>query len=138
MIAHYFPGSWATIVGIVINIFAVVTSFFGVFLAFKEACRGLMMNLLERKFEAHKINTKLVDKFTTAFIILIAWGAVALNLPILSFTSICSPIFGIVGCLIPAYLVYQVPSLHKYKGTATNLIIVTGVLLCISPLLAFI
>ncbi len=138
MIAHYLPGSWATIVGIIINIFAVVTSFFGVFLAFKEACRGLMMNLLERKFEVHKINTKLVDKFITAFIILIAWGAVALNLPILSFTSICSPIFGIVGCLIPAYLVYQVPSLHKYKGTATNLIIATGVLLCISPLLAFI
>ncbi len=62
MIAHYLPGSWATIVGIIINIFAVVTSFFGVFLAFKEACRGLMMNLLERKFEVHKINTKLVDK----------------------------------------------------------------------------
>ncbi len=138
MIAHYFPGSWATIVGIVINIFAVVTSFFGVFLAFKEACRGLAMNILERKFESHKINTKLVDKFTTLFIILVAWGAVALNLPILSFTSICSPIFGIVGCLIPAYLVYQVPQLHQYKGIATNLIIVTGVLLCISPLLAFI
>ncbi|OBU25794.1 hypothetical protein AYY22_19790 [Photobacterium kishitanii] len=138
MIAHYFPGSWATIVGIVINIFAVVTSFFGVFLAFKEACRGLTMNVLERKFESHKINTKLVDKFTTLFIILVAWGAVALNLPILSFTSICSPIFGIVGCLIPAYLVYQVPQLHQYKGIATNLIIVTGVLLCISPLLAFI
>ena len=84
------------------------------------------------------INTALVDKFTTVFIVLIAWGAVTLNLPILSFTSICSPIFGIVGCLIPAYLVYQVPALHKYKGTATNLIIVTGVLLCISPLLAFI
>ena len=138
MIAHYFPGSSATIVGIVINLFAVVTSFFGVFLAFKEACRGLAMNVLERKFKTNNINTALVDKFTTVFIVLIAWGAVTLNLPILSFTSICSPIFGIVGCLIPAYLVYQVPALHKYKGTATNLIIVTGVLLCISPLLAFI
>ncbi len=138
MIAHYFPGSSATIVGIVINIFAVVTSFFGVFLAFKEACRGLAMNVLERKFETSKISRELVDKITTVFIILVAWGAVALNLPILSFTSICSPIFGIVGCLIPAYLVYQVPHLHKYKGTATNLIIVTGILLCISPLLAFV
>ncbi|WP_158260230.1 amino acid permease [Photobacterium sp. GB-1] len=137
MIAHYFPGSWATIVGIVINIFAVVTSFFGVFLAFKEACKGLAMNMLERKYAHHDINTELVNKLTTVFIILIAWAAVALNLPILSFTSICSPIFGIVGCLIPAYLVYKVPSLNKYKGTATYLIILTGILLCISPLLAF-
>ncbi len=137
MIAHYFPGSWATIVGIVINIFAVVTSFFGVFLAFKEACKGLAMNILERKYAHEEINTELVNKLTTVFIILIAWTAVALNLPILSFTSICSPIFGIVGCLIPAYLVYKVPTLNKYKGTATYLIIITGILLCISPLLAF-
>ncbi|KJG27140.1 membrane protein [Photobacterium angustum] len=138
MIAHYFPGSWATIVGIVINIFAVVTSFFGVFLAFKEACKGLAMNILERRYDHHKINTNLVNKLTTVFIILVAWTAVALNLPILSFTSICSPIFGIVGCLIPAYLVYKVPTLNKYKGAATYLIIITGILLCISPLLAFI
>ncbi len=137
MIAHYFPGSWATIVGIVINIFAVVTSFFGVFLAFKEACKGLAMNILERKYAHEEINTELVNKLTTVFIILIAWTAVALNLPILSFTSICSPIFGIVGCLIPAYLVYKVTTLNKYKGTATYLIIITGILLCISPLLAF-
>ncbi|HIF9130865.1 TPA: hypothetical protein ACX6SH_004106 [Photobacterium damselae] len=137
IIAHYFPGSWATITGIVINIFAVVTSFFGVFLAFQEACRGLAMNLLQRKFEESQINRQLVNKLVTVFIILLAWSAVALNAPILSFTSICSPIFGLVGCLIPAYLVYKVPSLHKYKGVATNLIIITGILLCISPLLAF-
>ncbi|HIF9421121.1 TPA: hypothetical protein ACX6SA_001179 [Photobacterium damselae] len=137
IIAHYFPGSWATITGIVINIFAVVTSFFGVFLAFQEACRGLAMNLLLRKFEESQINRQLVNKLVTVFIILLAWSAVALNAPILSFTSICSPIFGLVGCLIPAYLVYKVPSLHKYKGVATNLIIITGILLCISPLLAF-
>ncbi|HHX5938566.1 TPA: amino acid permease, partial [Escherichia coli] len=54
-----------------------------------------------------------------------------------SFTSICSPIFGMVGCLIPAWLVYKVPALHKYKGMSLYLIIVTGLLLCVSPFLAF-
>ncbi|WP_439333138.1 hypothetical protein [Vibrio sinensis] len=137
IIAHYFPGSWATVAGIVINIFAVVTSFFGVFLAFQEACRGLAMNILLRSRKESDINKNLVNKLVTVFIILLAWSAIALNAPILSFTSICSPIFGMVGCLIPAYLVYKVPHLNKYKGAATNLIIVTGILLCISPLLAF-
>ncbi|MGS0674421.1 hypothetical protein [Shewanella sp. 0m-4] len=137
IIAQYFPGSWATVTGIVINIFAVVTSFFGVFLAFQEACRGLAMNVLLRSRKESQINKELVNKLITVFIILLAWSAIALNAPILSFTSICSPIFGLVGCLIPAYLVYKVPHLNKYKGWATNLIIVTGVLLCISPLLAF-
>ncbi len=137
IIAQYFPGSWATITGIVINIFAVVTSFFGVFLAFQEACRGLVMNVLLRKMDEDKINKALMNKLVTVFIILFAWLAIALNAPILSFTSICSPVFGMVGCLIPAYLVYKVPHLNKYKGLATNLIIMTGILLCISPLLAF-
>ncbi|MGF1715875.1 amino acid permease [Photobacterium chitinilyticum] len=138
IIAHYFPGSWATIAGIVINIFAVVTSFFGVFLAFKEACTGLCMNMLLRKYKESQIDKNLVNKLVVVFIILIAWGAIAINAPILSFTSICSPVFGLVGCLIPAYLVYKVPHLAKYKGMATNMIIVTGILLCISPILAFI
>lgn len=138
IIAHYYSGSWATITGIVINIFAVVTSFFGVFLAFREACKGLAMNLLLRKYKAEDINEDLVSKGVVVFIILLAWSAIALNAPILSFTSICSPVFGMVGCLIPAYLVHKVPELHQYKGMATNMIIATGILLCISPLLAFI
>ncbi|ROS04686.1 serine transporter [Sinobacterium caligoides] len=137
MIGEHMPGSFVTVVGVIVNIFAVVTSFFGVFLAFKEACRGIVMNLLKRKYEEEQINVALVEKLVIVFIILLAWSSVALNLPILSFTSICSPIFGIVGCLIPAYLVHATPSLHKYKGTSTNLIIGTGILLCISPLLAF-
>ncbi len=137
IIAKYFPGSWATIAGIVINIFAVVTSFFGVFLAFKEACKGLAMNVILRKYDESQVDEKLISKLVTVFIILLAWGAIAVNAPILSFTSICSPVFGLVGCLIPAYLVYQVPHLAKYKGMATNMIIITGVLLCISPFLAF-
>lgn len=137
IIAKYFPGSWATIAGIVINIFAVVTSFFGVFLAFKEACTGLAMNVILRKYDESQVDAKLISKLVTVFIILLAWGAIAINAPILSFTSICSPVFGLVGCLIPAYLVYRVPHLAKYKGMATNMIIITGVLLCISPFLAF-
>ncbi|MCP3943403.1 MAG: hypothetical protein GY710_18225 [Desulfobacteraceae bacterium] len=137
IIAHYFPGSWATITGVVINIFAIVTSFFGVFLAFQEACRGLLMNVLLRRMDESQINKDLVNKLVSVFIILFAWAAISLNVPILSFTSICSPVFGMVGCLIPAYLVYKVPHLNKYKGFSTNLIIITGILLCISPLLAF-
>ncbi|MDV5170378.1 hypothetical protein [Photobacterium rosenbergii] len=138
IIAHYYSGSWATVAGIVINIFAVVTSFFGVFLAFREACKGLAMNILLRKYREEEINKEWVNKGVITFIILLAWSAIALNAPILSFTSICSPVFGLVGCLIPAYLVYKVPSLHKYKGPATYMIIATGILLCISPILAFI
>ena len=71
------------------------------------------------------------------FAVLVAWGAIVLNAPVLSFTSICSPIFGMIGCLIPSYLVLRVKSLHELRGPGLILIIFAGVLLIISPFLAF-
>ena len=121
----------------ILNIFAVMTAFFGVYLGFREATQGIVMNVLRRKMPAEKINETLVQRGIMVFAILLAWGAIVLNAPVLSFTSICSPIFGMVGCLIPAWLVYKVPALHKYKGASLYLIIVTGLLLCVSPFLAF-
>lgn len=137
IVAQFFPGSWATYVGMILNIFAVMTAFFGVYLGFREATQGIVMNLLARLMPEEKINQNYVQKGIMIAAILLAWGAIVLNAPVLSFTSICSPIFGLVGCLIPAYLVYKVPMLHKYKGIALYVIIITGILLCISPFLAF-
>lgn len=137
IVAQFFPGSWATYVGMILNIFAVMTAFFGVYLGFREATQGIVMNLLARIMPEEKINQNYVQKGIMVAAILLAWGAIVLNAPVLSFTSICSPIFGLVGCLIPAYLVYKVPMLHKYKGIALYIIIITGLLLCVSPFLAF-
>jgi amino acid permease len=128
---------WVKIVSVILNIFAVMTAFFGVYLGFREATQGIVMNVLRRYMPAEKINEIFVQRGIMIFAILLAWSAIVLNAPVLSFTSICSPIFGMVGCLIPAWLVYKVPSLHKYKGASLYLIIITGLLLCVSPFLAF-
>lgn len=95
------------------------------------------MNVLRRKMPTEKINESTVQRGIMLFAILLAWSAIVLNAPVLSFTSICSPIFGMVGCLIPAWLVYKVPALHKYKGVSLVIIVITGLLLCVSPFLAF-
>lgn len=129
--------AWVKVVSVILNIFAVMTAFFGVYLGFREATQGIVMNILRRKIPAEKINENLVQRGIMIFAILLAWSAIVLNAPVLSFTSICSQIFGMVGCLIPAWLVYKVPALHKYKGMSLYLIIVTGLLLCVSPFLAF-
>ncbi len=135
--AKFFPGGWVTVVSVMLNIFAVMTAFFGVYLGFREATQGIVMNILQRMMPVERIKESWVKNGIMVFAVLLAWGAIILNAPVLSFTSICSPIFGMVGCLIPAYLVYKVPMLHKYKGTSLYLIIFTGFLLCISPFLAF-
>ncbi|MFB2643931.1 hypothetical protein ACE02D_16710 [Shewanella bicestrii] len=137
MVAQGMPGQTLKLLSLTLNIFAVMTAYFGVYLGFREACQGLTMNMLRRVMPEERINKSLVGYGIMIFTILLSWGAIVLNAPVLSFTSICSPIFGLVGCLIPAYLVYQVPALHKYKGGSLYIIIVTGLLLCVSPLLAF-
>lgn len=126
---------FVTPVGVLLNIFSLVTAFFGVYLGFRDAVQGLIINFLTRFIPEEKINKKLLQRGIIIFTVLIAWGAIVLNLPVLMFTSICSPIFGLVGCLIPAYLVIRVPSLHRYKGFALWVIIITGLLLCVSPFL---
>jgi len=137
ILGTFYGGAWVTWAGVIINIFAIVSSFMACFIGFREACKGIALNLLRRKMSEDDISIKAVDGGVVIFTIALCWGAVASNAPILSFTSVCSPIFGIVGCLLPAYLVYKMPHLHHYKGTATNIIIITGILLCISPILAF-
>ncbi|ABI39862.1 putative HAAAP family transport protein [Shewanella sp. MR-4] len=137
MVAQGMPGQTLKLLSLTLNIFAVMTAYFGVYLGFREACQGLTMNMLRRVMPEERINKSLVGYGIMIFTILLSWGAIVLNAPVLSFTSICSPIFGLVGCLIPAYLVYRVPALHKYKGVSLYIIIITGLLLCISPLLAF-
>ncbi len=132
------PGSMVVqIMTLVLNIFAVMTAFFSVFLGFREACLGLAVNALGRVMPEERIRKDLLDKGVLVFTVLIAWGVIVLNAPVLSFTSICSPIFGLIGCLIPAYLVYRVPELHRFKGATLYLIIAAGILLMVSPFLAF-
>ena len=39
-----------------------LTAFFGVYLGFREATQGIVMNILRRKLSAEKINEKLIEK----------------------------------------------------------------------------
>ena len=137
ILAKHVPGMTIPIIGIIIGIFAVMTSFFGVLLGFYEACVGLSINIFFRKKPREQVNMKVLSKFIILFTILVAWSAAVLNFPILYFTSICSPIFGIIGCFIPVILVYRTENLRKYRGFVAYIIVVTGVLLVISPFLAF-
>ncbi len=142
MVASMMSGSGARsttvqVLSLILNIFAVMTAFFSVFLGFREACHGIAMNLMRRVMPEGRISESLVGRGILVFAVLLAWGAVLQDFPVLAFTSICSPIFALIGCLIPAYLVYRVPELHRYKGLSLYIIIATGILLFVSPFLAF-
>ena len=137
IIAKVIPGVTVPAMGVALDLCAVMTSFFGVMLGFHEACIGLTINTMYSDVPRKQINLKKISFFVTIFIIIVAWLAAVSNFPILYFTSICSPIFGIIGCFIPVLLVYKSDRLTKYRGWLTYVVIITGILLFISPFLAF-
>ncbi|WP_141920175.1 amino acid permease [Zymomonas mobilis] len=133
IMAQIFPASSVGIIGVILNIFAVMTAFFGVYLGFREACVGIFTTIWSRWISSEKLQGNWLPYGVMAFAVLLAWGAVIVNLPVLSFTTFCSPIFGVIGCLIPVWLVMKRPALTKYRGAGLVFIAIIGVLLCLSP-----
>ena len=137
IMAKVIPGILVPAMGVILDICAVMTSFFGVLLGFHEACVGLSISIFMKNKSREHINMQKLSGCVIGFIVLVAWGSTLLNVPILYFTSICSPIFAIIGCFIPVILVYRSDQLKKYRGIQSFIVILTGILLVISPFLAF-
>ncbi len=132
--AQEMDGETIKILGLILNIFAIMTAFFSVFLGFRESCQGIAMNLLSRIMEPARIRRDWVRQGTLVFGVLVAWGAVVLNLPVLRLLTYMGPIMGIIGCFIPAYLVYKVDFLKRFRTPVLWGILITGILLTVSPL----
>lgn len=138
LMAKAVPGTLVPALGVMIDISAVTTSFFGVLLGLHEACVGLYMNLFLGGRPKETVNMKKISAGIVGLIVLLGWIATIIDFPILYFTSICSPIFAIIGCFIPVLLVYKADSLAKYRGPQAWIIVATGVLLVLSPLFALV
>lgn len=132
------PGGLVPALGVTIDICAVTTSFFGVLLGLHEACVGLYLSLFAKGRSKESINMTKLSAGIVGLIVLLGWLATIVDFPILYFTSICSPIFAIIGCFIPVLLVYKVDALARYRGLRSWIIILTGVLLVLSPLFALV
>jgi len=137
IVAKIFPGEVVRAMSVVLNVFAIVTAFFGIFLGFQEAMKGIFINVLSRFIDEISINEKAIDIGVSVFIVLLLWVWVLTHFPILLLQQIGSPVYGIVSCIIPCYLVFKVPQLRKYYSWRVLFISATGVLLCLSPFFKF-
>lgn len=130
-------GNTLKILSFVLNIFAVMSAFFGIFLGFKESCQGIALNILRRFIPEERINKTILSYSILVFAILLAWGVISLNLPILLLLKYYGAIIALVACIIPVFLVYRVPFLRKYRRPSLLLIILIGLLLIMSPILEY-
>lgn len=136
--AQVIPGHIIHITSTVLNIFAVLTAFFGIYLGFHEAIKGIILNLLSRIIDTKKINSRMLTLAICAFIVITLTIWVSFRVSVLVFFQLGSPLYGIVSCLIPFFLIYKVAQLEKLRGFKAWLILLYGILLCLSPLLKLI
>lgn len=124
------------IIGIFINICAVLAAFLSIITGMREGVRGVLLNILHSTNKDSVIlRGSMLEISIAVIIILMTWLSIVFQVPIYRLVPLCGPIFGIIGCLMPAYLVYKVPMLNKYKGLTIFYIVYVGIILCISPIL---
>lgn len=123
------------IIGIFINICAVLAAFLSIITGMREGVRGILLGILRGVNKSSMEHSKAFEICIALVIILMTWLSIVFQVPIYHLVPLCGPIFGIIGCLMPAYLVYKVPMLNKYKGLTVYYIVYVGIILCISPIL---
>jgi len=133
LLAKVNKGVFLRILELILDIFAVMTSFFSIYLSLRETLVCEFSRIYKR-FKKPILSTHNKFKYIIPILLITVGVTVILtNAPILVFTTICSPIFGIVGCLIPALLVIKLPELKKYRNPRLGFVILIGILLCMAP-----
>lgn len=132
------PGNLVNILSVTLNIFAILTAFFSIYLGFKEAVMGLVVNIISRISSASNVNRGLLSTMIVVSIIMFLWAWVSFDISVMLLMQVSGPIFGLVACLIPFYLVTKVSALENLRAKKNYYVAFYGVLLCISPLLKFV
>ncbi|SIT39077.1 transporter [Paraburkholderia piptadeniae] len=134
IVAKVMPGAWVKAMSVMLDIFAIVSAFFGIYLGFNEAVRGIVLNMSARFVRTEYLNKSAVDVGVTCAIVLMLWVWVSANFSTMLILQLTGPTYGITTCLVPSYLAWRVPSLRNLRGGAVYFVFLYGLLLMVSPL----
>ena len=132
------PGNLINILSVTLNIFAILTAFFSIYLGFKEAIVGLAVNMISRISGNEDINRGLLSTIIAVAIVVFLWIWVRFDFSVMLLMQIAGPVFGLVACLIPFYMVKKVSALENLRAGKNYYVAFYGMLLCISPFLKFV
>lgn len=137
IVAQVMPGAWVKIMSLLLNIFAIMSAFFGIYLGFHEAVKGVTANLLTRVVPRNSINKVILGRSVAIGIIVFLWIWITANFSSMLILQLTVPIFGITACLVPFYLVRKVKSLNNLRKPSNYYVAIYGLLLIASPLFKF-
>ena len=129
-------GTLIKILNLILNIFAVVTAYFAMFLCFRDACVGIAINVLKRFVLEEKINRHYINIGVSVFCVLLCWGIIVCNISILKFTPILGGLIGVIACFLPVFLIMKLDLFKAYRSWKLIFPIFMGIVLCLSPFIS--
>lgn len=127
-------GDWFfTVLGPLVTIAAIVSSFFGHYLGASEGLIGLTRAVADRE---QRISDRTMKMAAAVVIFAITWGAAIVNPGILAtIESLSGPVMAMLIFLLPMYAVATVPALARYRGSWQNWFLVLIGLLAVGGVL---
>ncbi|SAL02945.1 Inner membrane transport protein YhjV [Caballeronia calidae] len=131
--AKVMSGDVVRILSTLLNVVAIFTAFFGIYLGFHDALKGIVVNAIDRVIVRSETFNKILPLCIAAGTIglLVAW--VVFGISAMSLMQITVPVFGVVSCLIPCCLIWRVPALKQLRTPSSVLVFLFGLLLVASP-----
>ncbi|MEM5310815.1 amino acid permease [Paraburkholderia sp. JHI869] len=134
IVARVMPGVWVKAMSVMLDMFAILSAFFGIYLGFHEAVRGILLNVLGRFVRREAMHKSVVNIGVAVAITAMLCIWVSANFSTMLILQITGPIYGITTCLVPCYLIWRVPSLRNLRGWPVWFVSFYGLLLIVSPL----
>ena len=134
IVARVMPGVWVKAMSVMLDMFAILSAFFGIYLGFHEAVRGILLNVLGRFVRREAMHKSVVNIGVAVAIAAMLWIWVSANFSTMLILQITGPIYGITTCLVPCYLIWRVPSLRNLRRWPVWFVSFYGLLLIVSPL----
>lgn len=132
-IANIFDSPFISILGPVIAMLAIISSFFGHYMGAAEGITGIIKLFSKPK---KQISEKRLRYTLATVFFLILWVVSTLNPSVLSLIeSLVGPILAMILFLMPIYAIYTIPSMAKYKKGFGNIVIVLVGLIAVSNML---
>ncbi|MFJ9989383.1 hypothetical protein ACIQSO_01480 [Pseudomonas putida] len=133
--AQVIPGDTVRILSIVLNLIAIFTAFFGIYLGFQDALSGIVINLVDRFCSRGPRFNRALPYLIAGLSILLLANWVLFGISAMLLMQITVPVFGLVACLIPVYLIFRVPALRDLKAWRMYYVLLFGLALLLVPVL---
>ncbi|MBB4735149.1 HAAAP family serine/threonine permease [Micrococcus cohnii] len=119
------------LLGPIVAILAIISSFFGHYLGAAEGAAGIVRSLVDR--DGSKISDKALNAAIAAFIFLTTWVVAIVNPQVLTLIeTIAGPIIAVILYLMPMYAMHRLEALAPYRRQASNVFVVIAGLVAVS------